>query len=71
MPANAGNGLQSLVQEDPLEKEMAKSLVSLPWKPHGQRSMAGYSTWSWKRAGHDVGSKEQQITDENFCDSFR
>ena len=29
--------------EDPLEKEMATTPVFLPEKPHGQRSLAGYS----------------------------
>ena len=28
-----------------LEKEMATTLVPLPWKSHGHRSLAGYSLW--------------------------
>ena len=35
--------VQSLGQEDPLEKEMATCSVFLPGKSHGQRSLAGYS----------------------------
>ena len=36
-------GIQSLGQEDPLEKEMATTPVFLPQKFHGQRNLAGYS----------------------------
>ena len=39
---------QSLGPEDPLEKEMATTLVFLPGKSHGQKSLAGYSPWGRK-----------------------
>ena len=32
----------------------------LPWKPHGQRSLAGYSPWGHQRVGHDLVTKRQQ-----------
>ena len=35
--------VQSLGQEDPLEKKMQPSPVFLPGKSHGQRSLVGYS----------------------------
>ena len=35
--------VQSLGQEDPLEKEMATHSIFLPRKSHGQRSLVGYS----------------------------
>ena len=35
--------VQSLGQEDTLEKEMATSPVFLPVRPHGLRGLAGYS----------------------------
>ena len=35
--------VQSLGQEDPLEKEMATYSIFLPGEFHGQRSLAGYS----------------------------
>ena len=38
--------IQSLGQEDPLEKEMATRSSILAWRIHGQRSLAGYSPWS-------------------------
>ena len=44
LPAN----VQSLGQEDPLEKEMAPTPISLPGKSHGQRSLVGYSPWGHK-----------------------
>ena len=40
--------VQSLDLEDPLEKEMATTLVFLPVESHEQRSLAGYSPWGRK-----------------------
>ena len=40
--------VQSLGQEDPLEKEMATHSSILPGKSNGQRSLKGYSTWGHK-----------------------
>ena len=42
---NARDLVQSLGQEDPLEKEMQPTPVFLPGKSHGQWSLAGYSPW--------------------------
>ena len=51
--------VQSLGQEDPLEKEMATHSSNLAWKiqwmekpGNGWRSLAGYSPWG-HRVGHD------------------
>ena len=46
LPTVQETWVQSLVQEDPLEKEMATHSASLPGKSHGQRSLACYSPWS-------------------------
>ena len=35
--------VQSLGQEDPLEKEMETDSSILAWKSYGQRSLVGYS----------------------------
>ena len=43
LPTVQETWVQSLVQEDPLEKEMATHSASLPGKSHGQRSLACYS----------------------------
>ena len=43
LPAVQETWVQSLGQEDPLEKEMATHAVLLPGKFHGQRSLVGYS----------------------------
>ena len=40
--------VQSLGQEDPLEKETATPPVFLPGEFHEQRSLAGYSPWNPK-----------------------
>ena len=37
--------IQSLVWEDPLEKEMATHSSILAWKSYGQRSLTGYTPW--------------------------
>ena len=38
--------VQSLGQEDPLEKEIATYSTFLPGEFHGQRSLADYSPWA-------------------------
>ena len=48
-------------QEDPPEKGMATTLVSLPREFHGQRSLAGYSPW---------GCKESDTTEQLNCSFF-
>ena len=39
-----------LGREDPLEKEMQPTPVLLPGKPHGRRSLVGYSPWGHKQS---------------------
>ena len=48
LPAMREAQVQSLGQEDPLEKEMATHSSILAWKIHGQRSLVGYSPWGRK-----------------------
>ena len=43
--------VQFLGWKDPLEKEMATHSSILAGKPHGQRSLAGYSPWGHKEVG--------------------
>ena len=51
LPAMWETWVQSLRQEDPLEKGMAKpTSVFLPGEFHGQRSLAGYSPWGHKES---------------------
>ena len=40
--------------------------VFLPGKFHGQRSLAGYSSWSCKRVRHDLEIKQQYISYPNL-----
>ena len=58
--------VQSVGQEDPLEKEVATHSSILAWEPHGQRSLAGYSPWGHKRVRHDLAT-EQQHTFHQSC----
>ena len=46
LPAKQETKVQSLGQEDSLEKEMAP--VFLPGKSYGQRSLVGYNPWGRK-----------------------
>ena len=48
LPAMQGTWIQSLGQEDPLEKEMAIHSSIRPRKIHGQRSLMGHSPWGPK-----------------------
>ena len=43
LPAMQETQHQSLGQEDPLEKGWQPTPAFLPGKPHGQRSLSGYS----------------------------
>ena len=45
LPTMRETGVQSLGQEDPLEKEMATHSSTLAWKSHGWRSLGGCSPW--------------------------
>ena len=42
--------VQSLSWDDPLEKVWQPTLVLLPGEFHGQRSLAGYSSWDRKES---------------------
>jgi len=53
--------VQSLGREDLLEKEMALQYSCLK-KSHGQRSLAGYSPWGCKGAGHDLANQHNNDT---------
>ena len=50
LSATAGPMVQSLSQEDPLEKECQPTPVFLPGESHGQRSLEGYSPWGCKES---------------------
>ena len=54
--------VQSLSWEDPLEKEWQPTLVLLPGKSHGQRSLVGYSPG---------GRKESDKTEQLHFQFFR
>ena len=49
LPAKQKTRIRSLNQEDPLEEEMAATLVFLPGEFHGQRSLVGCSLWAQSR----------------------
>ena len=56
---NAGDvgSIQSLGQENPLEKEWQLTPMFLPGKSHEQRSLEGYSPWGRNRIRHNLVTK--------------
>ena len=57
LPAVLETRVQSLGQEDSLEKGMATPSSFLPGKSHRQRSLDGYSPW-----GHKDFDRTEQLT---------
>ena len=55
-----GTWVQSLGQEDPQRRKWQPTPLFLPWKSHGQRSLAVYSIWECKRVGHSLATKQHQ-----------
>ena len=53
LSASAGDPGLFRHQEDPWRRQWQPTPVFLPGKPHGQRSLAGYSPWGPQRAEHD------------------
>ena len=47
-----------LSEEGPLEGEWQPTLVFLPGKSHGQRSLAGCHPWACNKVGHDLATKQ-------------
>ena len=52
-------GVDPWVRKIPWRRKWQLTPVFLPGKPHGQRSLVGYSPWGRKRVGHDLATKLQ------------
>ena len=52
-------GFDTWVRKIPWRRKWQPTLVFLPGKFHGQRSLAGYSPWGQKRTVHDWATKRQ------------
>ena len=60
-PADAGDEVRSLGQEDPLEEEMATHSSVLAWRiPWTEESGGLHSSWGCKRVRRDVVTQQQQ-----------
>ena len=56
LPANAGDArdaIQSLGQEDPLEKEMTTHSSILAWRIPRTEELGELQSMGWQRVGHD------------------
>ena len=52
--------VQSLGQEDPLEKELATYSGILAWKSPWTEEPGGLQSMGWQGVGHDLVTKQQQ-----------
>ena len=50
-----------LYSSDIWRRKQKPTLVFLPGKSHGQRSLVNYSPWGHKRAGHQLVIKHKQV----------
>ena len=57
--------VQSLGWEDPLEWQLTP--VFLSGKPHGQRSLAGYSPRGHQSVGHNLVTRQQELQLIRIC----
>ena len=59
-PANVGDGFYPWVGKIPWRRKWQPTVVFLPGKFHGQRSLAGYSPWSCRRVAHGLATEQQE-----------
>ena len=57
LPANAGDAGLIRVGKILWRRKRQPTLLFLPEKSHGQRSLAGYNPWGRQRVGHDLATK--------------
>ena len=57
LPASTGGVVQSLVEEDPLDKEMAIHSSILAWEIPWAEEFGCYSAWGLKRVRHKLATK--------------
>ena len=66
-PANAGDAVPSLGQEDPLEKGMATHSSVLAWESPWTEEPGGLWSTGWQKVGHDLAIRQQQHRISHFC----
>ena len=66
LPARWKTWVQSLGQEDPLEKEMATHSSTLAWKIPWQRSLVGYNPWGCKESDTDTTERVSNYSHETL-----
>ena len=57
--------LRPWVRNIPWRKKWHPTAVFFPGKSHGQRSLAGYSSWHFLSVGHDLATKQQDVSKES------
>ena len=66
-PAHAGDWVQSLYQEDPLEEEMATHSSILAWRIPCTEEPGGLWSMGLQRVGHDWAAKQQHNKERQRC----
>ena len=56
-PVNVGDVDLTPGSENPCRKKRQPTPLFLLGRSHGQRSLAGYIPWGYKRVGHDLVTK--------------
>ena len=51
----------------PWKRKWQPTLVFLPGKSHGKRTLAGYSPWDYRRVGHHLATKQQYLWNVCCC----
>ena len=69
-PAMQETQVQSLGQEDPLEKEMATHSSILAWRIPWTEDPDGLQSMGSQRVGHDLAAKPQSETNEEADGNF-
>ena len=61
-PANSGDvdSIDPWVRKIPRIRKWKPVPVLFPGKSHGQKHLVDYSSWGYKRARHDLVTKQQQ-----------
>ena len=53
------HGFNLWVRKISWRRKWQPTLVCLPGKSHGQRSLVAYSLWGWKKGRHNLETKQQ------------
>ena len=65
-----GQGFHPWMEKMPRRRKCQPTLVFLPGKSHGQRSLVSYNPWGCKRVEHNLATKQQNVIFPIFEKNF-